>query len=215
MLTEAEILFERFCNYRSVPWQRIPECSQRTPDYEITLSGQPVAVEVKQIEPNASDLAFFAELRTRGSAGRSVNTSRAQDHIRSAAKQLRAYAKGKMPALAVLYDTMGLTGYLDPYSIARCLYGPERVHFAIGSFAEDDVFLGMSHGPGRVATRQHNTSLSGVAVIQPADPDVHLNLFHNRFAEIPLEPNVMRLAGVRQFVFSSAKPGLIEEWQEV
>jgi hypothetical protein len=132
MLTEAESLFEPFCVEHQIACQRIPEGAEKTPDYEITLAGRRIAVEVKQLEPNAQDLAFFEDLRTIGHAGGAVDTGRARSAIQDAMKQLRPYAKGRMPAVVVLYDTMGSAiGYLDADNLADCLYGEEKVHFLV------------------------------------------------------------------------------------
>jgi hypothetical protein len=218
MPTKAEALFEEFCTRRQIPFERIAEGSQRTPDYQVTLGGRPVAVEVKQLEPNADDLAFFEDLRTKGEAGGAVNMGRAKSAILDGVKQLRRVAKGRMPAIVLLYDTMGFArGYLDPYSLAYCLYGPEKVHYAVASDPAFDIpFLGMSRGGGSVATRDHNTTLSALAVLHPvgrdAGPDVFI--YHNIHAAIPLADDQCVLHGIRHFRFAAPEEGKMPEWIE-
>jgi hypothetical protein len=136
------------------------------PDYEMTLSTGAILVEVKQLEPNAQDLEMLATLRAGKVAARWVDMGEARLPIMEGVKQLRPHAKGRKPALVVLYDTIGMTGHLDPYSIAFSLYGPEKVHYDVPhSPAQDVTFSGMSRGGRSVATSQ-----LCIAIWRPAHP---------------------------------------------
>jgi hypothetical protein len=216
MLTEGEILFEEFCRLKTISFTRIPEGASKTPDYEIVLSARTVAVEIKQLEPNAEDLAFFDDLRTKGSAGGVVDMGRARLAILDAMKQLRPYSKGRMPAMVVLYDTMGAgRGYLDPYSLSYCLYGPEKVHYAVPSDPSvDTIDLGMSRGGRSVATARHNTTLSALGVLRRfgVGTSSDLEVFHNLHAAIPLDTALWAHHKVRQFRFDVKTPGEMPEW---
>lgn len=218
MNTESEDLFERFCAQRRIPFRRIPEAAERTPDYEILLGGGTVAIEVKQLEPNEHDRAFFEELRTKGRAGGAVNMGRAQSAILDGVKQLRTFAKGRMPAVVLLHDTMGFArGYLDPYNLAYCLYGPEKVHYLVASDPSlDSDYLGMSRGGGSLATAHHNTTLSALAVLARSGPDGSLEavVYHNIHAAIPLGPEQCASHGIRQYRFAAAREGQMPEWVE-
>lgn len=216
MLTESEAIFEQLCTERGIPFRRIPEGVGRTPDYELTLACGTTLVEVKQLEPNASDLAFEEQLRS-GLATRMVDMGRAKLAIYDAMKQLKPHAKGRFPAVVVLYDTMGHTNYLDPYSLSFSLYGPEKVHFAVPKDPREEISsLGMTRSGDAVATRQHNTTLSALAVLdgtaQGVNPD--LRIFHNCNAAIPLPLNAFAEYGFRQFEFAAPKPDAMPTWIE-
>lgn len=215
-MTYADRLFERFCRERGIALRRLSEGTAKTPDYEIILREVTVAVEVKQLEPNAEDQELLRELRARHTVARYENMGRARQTILDATKQLRAHAKNRMPALAVLYDTMGgLFGYLEGDCIAQCLYGAERIHVAVPTDRRGEPrMLGASLGGRRVATQKHNTTLSAVAVLQfsrSADK-LSLSVFHNTYAAMPLKLEQFRASDVRHFVFQAEHPGELERW---
>jgi hypothetical protein len=218
MRTEAESLFEQFCIERQIAYQRIPEGAGKTPDYEITLAGRRIAVEVKQLEPNVQDRAFFEELLTTGHAGGAVDTGRARSAIQDALKQLRPYAKGHMPAVVLLYDTMGSAiGYLDADCLADCLYGEEKVHYLVPSApVVDAIYRGMSRGGNSVATSTHNTTLSALAVLRRLGRGGALDLaiYLNIHAAIPLTVEECAQHGLRQYKFAAPQPGHMPEWIE-
>jgi Phage integrase family len=109
--------------------------------------------------------------------------SRALQSILDGVKQLRAYAKGRRPAIVVLYELAGLLEYLKPDNIAQCLYGPRQVHVAVPEDAgQEGWVLGSSYGGGRVATEHHNTTLSAVAVLRTSGGTETVSVFHNAFA---------------------------------
>lgn len=216
-LTQAEILFEKYCTDRGISFTRIPERSTKTPDYELVLGGGAVAVEVKQLEANAEDRAFLRDLRTEGRAGGMVDMGRARQSIQDAVKQLRSYAKGRMPAVVLLYNSIGSAmPYLDPYNLAYCLYGPEKVHFAIPDPRREVQQLGMSRGGSSLATKQHNTTLSAVAVLQHISVDqLDVTIYHNIHASTPLRPEQCEAHGIRQYRFEQPDPSLMPEWREL
>jgi hypothetical protein len=183
------------------------------------LNGRDVAVEVKQLEPNEDDLRHLEELRSGRTSARSVDMGRARQSIAEAAKQLRAYAKGRLATLVVLYDTMGIGSvYLDPYSLSFCLYGPERVHFAVPKDpAVDPWVLGSSLGGGRTFTATHNTTVSAVAVLQQRGEggSVALSVYHNIYAALPLEPTWLRGPEIDHFSWIADDPSLLPTWREV
>ena len=186
------------------------------PDYEIQVDGIEIAVEVKQIEPNAGDQHILAPLAHRKATAYFVDMSRAHQSILDAAKQLRAYAKGAKPAIAVLYDTVGLLGYLDADSIARCLYGPALLHIAIPNDPNREPWvLGNSYGGGRVATEHHNTTLSAVGVLRVTGESDSVSLYHNAFAALPIDPHRFRFDGVRHLAWRAPDAKHLPSWVDI
>jgi hypothetical protein len=69
-----------------------------------------IAVEVKQLEPNADDRRVLGQAGRGEPAGYWVDMSRARQSILNGAKLLRAYAKGRQPAMVVLYQRVEFLG---------------------------------------------------------------------------------------------------------
>jgi hypothetical protein len=74
-------------------------------------------------------------------------------------------------------------------------------------------FAGMKHGPGRKMTEDANTSISAVALLcVPAQNQMLLQVFHNRYAAIPLDPTLLTGSDVTQYVLRDSPKGTTE-WQ--
>ena len=220
MLTEAERLFETFCSGRGIQCIRIPEGDGRTPDYELRLPQGTVAVEVKQFEPNENDLAFRKQLETQRFASRWGDMgARVKQKISDGMKQLRPYAKGRMPALLVVHDAFDPHSLVtDPDAVRFAMYGPERVHLAVApNAAVRPVVLGASYGGDRGVDPLHNTTLSAVAVLRawPSEADMQLLVFHNVHAARPLPCDWLRLPGVQHFTLAADKPDDFPRWRAV
>lgn len=222
MPTEAEGIFEQFCAGRGLQLLRIQEGAEPTPDYELHLANDvTVAVEVKEFEPSEEDLAVIRELQE----GRVISRyagggTHARQRIRDAMRQLRPHAKGRMPALLVLYDK--LTFYslrLDPDAIRFALYGPERVHVAVPRDPNvEPVVLGASYGGGRAVDPTQNTTLSAVATLnRPSHPQhaYSLFVFHNIHAARPLHPDTLRAPDITHFTLAADSPEHLPRWREV
>lgn len=215
-MTASEILFERFCQERCVEIKRIETTEARTPDYEVRLASGSVAVEIKQLEPGASDQELLNSLRRGRTVSQWVNMGRPREAILGGTKQLRAYARGVMPGIVVLFDTAGgLLGYLGADSIGHSMYGPRRVHFAASEDKDVEV-VGNSLGGGRVATERHNTTLSAVGVLRLfQNGGLSLAVFHNRHAALPLDPNELRVRDVEHFAWAEHGAGALPRWMKV
>jgi hypothetical protein len=215
-MTSSERYFERFCERRGIAIRRLPEGPDPTPDYEIVVDGLEIVAEVKQIEPNAEDRDVLTEVTNGKAVSYWVNMSRARQSILDGVKQLRAYAKGKRPAIVVLYELAGLLEYLKADNIAQCLYGRRQVHVAVPEDAgQEGWVLGSSYGGGRVATEHHNTTLSAVAVLRTSGGTETVSVFHNAFAALPIEPYRFRFDGVRHFAWRTSDPNRLPGWVDV
>ena len=216
-MTVAEDLFERYCREREIEIRRLEECSLKTPDYEIQIGQLVAAVEIKQLEPNAEDKTVIERLHQRRVVAHWENMERPRQTIHHALKQLRTYmgrTLRPMPAIVVLFDTLsGLLGYLDSDNIARCMYGAECFHFG-----QDDLeFLGESLGGRRIATEEHNTTLSAVAVLrfERSVKQLSLTVFHNKYAALPIAPSDLRVSDVTHFSYLAESPQTLPRWVKV
>jgi hypothetical protein len=215
-MTASEILFERFCQERCLEFRPIDITEARTPDYEVRLASGPVAVEIKQLEPGASDQELLNRLRRGRTVSHWVNMGRPREALLDGTKQLRAYARGVMPGVVVLFDTAGgLLGYLGADSIGHSMYGPRRVHVTASEDKDAEV-VGASLGGGRVATERHSTMLSAVGVLRLfQNGALSLTVFHNRHAALPLDPNELRVRDVEHFAWAEDGAGALPRWTKV
>ncbi len=218
MLTEAESLFEQFCDERALPFRRLPEGDSTIPDYELQLRDVTVAVEIKQLDPNVDDQEHAANFENRETRARFISMGRVRQKLRVGAKQLKSYTKKNFPGIVILFDTMGPTGCLDPMCIAYSMYGENQTPQPIATDRQDDPWIArLSSGGKRAATDTRNTSLSAVALLRRSGTEAILSIdvFHNRFAAHALPVELLRYDGVRHFAFASWDRQTLPSWVEV
>jgi hypothetical protein len=102
---------------------------------------------------------------------------------------MRSRTNGFLPAMLVLFDRGSCCGHIDPYEIKAAMFGLEQVHLALPSDPDKKPYLtGASHGPGRKMTSTSNTSISAIGALWMSDAEhVHLDVYHNRYAAIPIQ----------------------------
>ena len=190
--TESERLFRAYCRTNRIPCRRVPTKGARgekSPDFLIRPSGRTIVVEVKELDEAPLDRILSARLLALGSTG-AVDPGldkRVRNKITKAMPQLRALAKGKHPAVLVLYQKTGLfpTGGLE---IRLGMYGSDIVDVGTaGPPTRRTFWFRHRFGPGQKVAPTHNTTLSAIALIhQDAAQTVRLAVYHNRHAQRPL-----------------------------
>ena len=213
--TFSEQLFEAFCRAHHLPCEQIPRSGGRTADYRVTLVSGTVIAEVKELQPGPADERITCDVVAHGIAA-SVLTpgARVRQEITDARKQLRAEAKGRHPALLVLYDnTGGLTGAIAPHDVLVAMYGEERVepsvtHESTGVSRDDRFIVGGNRG----VDRAENTTLSAIGVLVWGPDAPRLDVYHNCYAALPLTIDALPGPGVRHFVVTAYSEGSFREW---
>ncbi len=117
--TESEKLFELFCNQHGIKCFRIPTKSkqqEKTPDYDIWVSGQQIVVEVKQFDPTQEEVAMYKTSEEHEFAHGPLGTpgTRVRKAINEKASQIRIRAKGKYPSILIIYTTVFWCDHTDP-----------------------------------------------------------------------------------------------------
>jgi len=219
--TTSEIFFEQFCTQHSVRWEQIAtEASAgfKTPDYAIFPKGTKVITEIKEIQENATERQHREKLAEVGwSVFGEQNIKlgdRARDIIATAAKQLRRLAKGKSPALIVIYNpSFLLSHHTEPHAIKAAMYGFDQIVLGLAPIymRRKPRLVDRKSGPGRKMGVQFNTTISAVAVIDSTG----LTIYHNVFAAIPLPAKLFCGIATRQFTLGEKKPGEFDSWQEI
>lgn len=216
--TESEILFETFCDIEKIRWERIEENDKETPDYEIYPNGLKTIAEVKQIEPNPAELEQLEELKKGGFA--SVDGTpgdRIRKKIAVSGPQIRSHTLGIHPSILVIYNTVAIADHTQPYTVRVAMYGLETIVLSVpkdmrrAPHIKDKKF-----GPKRKMTAEHNNSISAVAILErsPVGKPL-LRIYHNSFADIPLDPSLFRSQDVKQFTLKEKETGKFQNWKEI
>ncbi|MHB1790982.1 MAG: hypothetical protein ACYCSD_01100 [Acidiferrobacteraceae bacterium] len=120
MATQSEQWFEDYCTQVGIGYTRIPEERCKTPDYELTMDGQTVIVEVKELCPNPAEQESDRVCKRRG-YGNILSTTpgdRVRKKITETSTQIKAGTRGVYPSILVLCDLKygcgQIAGHLDP-----------------------------------------------------------------------------------------------------
>ena len=217
--TMSEQIFERFCEDRGIVCTRVPEGEGRTPDYELDLDSVRVVVEVKEIAPSAEELESerLARVRGYGNAISSTPGDKVRKKIGDCSSQIKARTGGTLPSMLVVFDRGRVVGHADADNIRVAMYGMEQVYIALPPIGEGEPYAtGMGHGPRRKMTPEHNTSISAVGTLFMTGPlDVHLHVYHNCFARVPLDTRLLARHHIPQFQIGEPRTRSASAWHEV
>jgi hypothetical protein len=218
MKTESEIYFEDFCRRNGFSLLPVPVTTTKTPDYTLTVAGHLVVVEVKEIQPTDEELES-ERLAIESGVGNCIDITPGKSvrkKIADCSKQIKARTQGKHPGMLVLWEGGRCWGrHTEPYHVRVAMAGFEQVIVTVPPIASNrsPSFTGMKHGPSRKMTEDANTSISAVAVLcLPADDNMLLQIYHNRYAAIPLEPGLLVGSEVTQYWLRDNLRGTTE-WQ--
>lgn len=218
--TESEILFERFCSNSRITFSRVLERNTKTPDYELEIEKQRIIVEVKEVILNKEEKESDRVLRKRG-YGNALTTTpgdRVRKKISDSSVQLKARYQEKYPCVLVLFDGRPLSDHLSPYNVRVAMYGLEQIHIAMPRDCSVSPYAtGMSYGPKRKMTEEHNTSISAIGVLSVTTKTdvIELNLYHNKFAAIPLDPKLLGKHRIPQFKLEDELSSKTAQWEEI
>jgi hypothetical protein len=185
---KAEALFESFCDSHAVPWKRVPVEKTRTPDYIISLNGQSLYFEIKQIDKD-DDFKM-----SQGVSSRTVG-SHIRQKILDSRKQVQVGAKLGAPSILLVYNN------LDPMQ----LFGTEQHDFIAAMYGQMTVELKDSrivdsyHGRNSLLRDDHNTSFSAVGHLRNSATGPIVRLYENAFARNSL--NVVSLPPYFEVVY--------------
>lgn len=219
--TLSEGLFEKFCDDHGIRYDKIMPSNNPTPDYDIYLGSQKIVCEVKQIDLNEEERAYKREEIKRLSPWPG---NRVRNCINDAARQIRARAKGKYPGLLVIYNNVKYRELVSGWSVLTAMYGEETVVIDVPNDEETDdidvpnypefepVLRNVVFGDKWKMNPKHNTSVSAVAVLRCAAGTTPLCIYHNAYATIPLNPNLLDLPSVSHFFVKLKNDGTFSEW---
>jgi len=204
---------------KEIAWERIPETATKTPDYELTILDQRIIAEVKEVDRNQEEIESDRLLAARGYGNVLSDTpgDRVRKKIDRSSAQIKARAMGKYPSIMILFDRGRLFGHIDPYNIRVAMYGLEQIHIALPPLGSASPYAtGMSYGPKRKMTQEYNTSISAIGALWTPGPNqMELLVCHNKFAAIPLDPQLFGSHGIEQLELDEETAGTTAKWKSV
>jgi hypothetical protein len=219
--TESERAFVELCARCEIPLIRVREATdeaQRRPDYEIRPQGHRIIVEVKQFDPNPTEMEAQRKLdRGEVALWSTVPGDRIRKAVASAASQLKALSESKFPSLLVVFDNTGSRMHTDSYAVATAMAGLDVVPVSVPKRPSDGppVFNDTRSGPKRKMTAADNTSISGIGVLAQVEVATRLLVYHNRYARNPIEPSWLRAADISHLKIREGAAGSLGVWEAV
>ena len=144
-----------------------------------------------------------------GEAGKRVRQA-----ITDARKQLRR-AKGRFPALLILYNNAEPISYSDPMFILLGMYGELTLPLTMPAGGGKPVAGDLRFGGNRRVTKTDNTTLSAICVlIHDTNGRLTLTFYHNYFGAKPFDPEWFKGEQVRHYFLpqSQAESGKYGFW---
>lgn len=223
MKTQSEAWSEQFCAGAGIACERIAEGDCRMPDYKLTIDGQCIVVEVKEITRNKEERESDRLLSGRGYGEVLCNTpgDRVRKKIADSSPQIKALANRRYPSMLVLCDIRRgcgqVSGHLDPYNVRVAMYGLEQMHITLPRDRSAGPHLsGMSYGPKRKMTPNASTSISAIGVLStPGPSNIVLHVYHNKHARIPICPDLLAPYEIDQYALEDGTADKTARWHKL
>jgi hypothetical protein len=198
--TISEDLFEQLCSQRGVACARIPEGSQKTADYRVSLGSLTLVTEVKQLDPSDADKDLAKTWGTSNSPGALAPSDRVQGLLEEAYPQVKRSCEGRWPTMIVVYNNSGPWNWIDTFTIAKAMFGSFGIVFGLQT---DQTIAVTGHGylGEKKVTKNTFRSLSVVGVLKRVKADVMgLDCYHNPFADVRVEPALLTALADAQYI---------------
>ncbi len=225
-MTESEHLFKEYCLQKNISYERIAEREEKSPDFWVDLGDNKIVVEVKQIDPNDEEREVLSippeELSGEEVYHWGMPGERIRKKITSGLPQLRTFAKCLHPTLLVIFNNIRCCGIemwpelTDENAVKVAMYGIETALISPESAPEGGAkIIHRWHGHRRRLTAEHNTTLSGIAILEKHNDLISLRVYHNYYAANPLSVESLTLVGIPQFVLESEPIGCFPDWKAI
>jgi len=225
-MNESEYLFKEYCSQKNINYGRIVEGEGKSPDFWIELGNNKIVVEVKQIDPNAEEREVLnippEELSGEEVYHWGMPGERIRNKITSCLPQLKTFANRIHPTLLVIYDNIKCHGIqmwpelTDENAVKVAMYGIETVLISPEVAPEGEAkIIHRWHGHRRRLTAEHNTTLSGIAMLEKHNGLISLQVYHNYYAANPLPVKSLTSVGIPQFVLESEPIDCFPDWKAI
>ena len=213
--TISEMYFEKLCVNRGVVCERIPETIAKSPDYRVLIRSMVLITEVKQLDPNNEDERLSKIWGTPQSPGGYDATRRVRDKLAEGYRQVKRLSKGKLPTMIVVYNNAGEWNLLDKFTISTAMFGSYGVEFESLPDRSIEV-IRRGHFENRKVTKETLRYLSVVGVLERKETgseNLELCCYHNPFAKVPIEPNLLTELASNQYCYDDPHEGMNVRWE--
>jgi hypothetical protein len=213
-MTLSETLFEKFCSNSGINFFPIQTGHKKSPDYELLIDEQRIIIEVTEID---KDKNYYQNSNGLINPPGYTPGEPIRIKIKKKLPQIKARTEGIYPSILVLFDRGQIAGYLDPYDIRVAMYGLEQIHMNVPINPSLSPYAtSMSYGPKRKMTENHNTSISAIGgLFTPRPNEIILEVYHNKFAAVPLNPKLLAKYGIDQFALEDEERGKTAKWEKL
>lgn len=213
-LTISEQLFESLCSGKGISCRRIPAGLSKTPDYEIVLGLQRVAVEVKQLDENDEDKRINRALDAgQVTGGFTPPTARLRKQIAESYRQLKAVARNEQPCLLVIYNNSGVLNRIDAFTVTTAMFGSFAVHLGRTTKGNVEV-IGQGFMGKRKVTRNTCRRLSAIGILKDArSGSLRLEVYHNPYSVVAIPPATIASLADMQFMHPNPHSGSFVTWK--
>jgi len=213
--TISEMYFEKLCVNRGVVCERISKTNEKIPDYRVLIPPMVLITEIKQLDPNAEDERLSKIWGTPQSPGGHDATSRVRDKLAEGYRQVKRLSEDKLPTMIVVYNNAGEWNLLDKFTISTAMFG--SYGFVYGSLPDRSIEE-IRHGylGNRKVTKGTLRSLSAVGVLErtgTGSEALKLCCYHNPFAKVPIEHDLLAKLAIAQFVHPNPHEGRFVPWK--
>lgn len=205
--TISEALFKQHCATRGIPCRRIDEDGNKVADFELSLNLGLAVAEIKQLDPNAKDLAREATPVGHLVGSGHAPANRIRNLLSDAYRQIRPYAAQGTPAVVVCYNNAGGLNFKDNFTVTRAMFGGMAAYITLG---QDGLIhhTGQGFTGQRKVTRNTCRGLSAVCVLTTTpDGETKLVVYHNPYATNPLSVSAVRDLADSQFGYNDPHSG--------
>ncbi len=215
MKTGSEKLFERFCDLRSIRFDRLPEQAHPYPDYCITVNNNKVVIEIKQINKNNSEKLLERNIKNKlpvESGFMCTGAKRIRKIIDSGNKQLKGYTCGQYPSILLIFDNTYGLAHIENDDILEAMYGDMALKLEDNN--ESQLIRGIFGGK-RKMTQKTNTTTSalGWLMVNPKDNVPYIDIFHNCFSKFPFDIKSASYIARNQFQRGDSAKNQYRDWK--
>jgi hypothetical protein len=195
--TKSETLFRQYCEALSYSVEKIPETTNRTPDFRVVTPSGSIIAEIKEACPNDEDIRMANEMRLYGrTSWCELPGKRVRSMLNDAAGQTRSSLTEQLPNAVILFDSVVVDGerprtpnsFFTGYDIITGMYGQLETVVTFASQTNEIVETRNQLGGNRTLRFNKEKQISAVCVLTEDfnQQTPHLLVYHNSFALLPL-----------------------------
>jgi len=195
--TKSETLFRQYCEALSYTVEKIPEATNRTPDFRVVTPSGSIIAEIKEACPNDEDVCMATELRNgRIASWCELPGKRVRSMLNDASGQTRSSSTEQQPNVVILYDNVVVDGerprtpnsFFTGFDIITGMYGQLETVVTFAGQTNEIIETRNQLGGNRTLRFNKEKQISAVCVLTEGvnQQTPHLLVYHSSFAALPL-----------------------------